>query len=69
MLEGRVPPILPQLEIGLDENFLADVLHLCGIAGEAGRHAEDPAFVPSREFPVGIVIPRQRGFHQCLVGT
>ena len=55
---------LAQLEAGLDENFLADAFDLGGVAGKTGGHAEDPAFVPEREFGEGVVIPGERGLHE-----
>ena len=62
VFEGRIAAaVLAQLEVGLDENFLADVFELGGIAGKTRGHAEDPAFVPERERGEGVVIPGERG--------
>jgi hypothetical protein len=67
VFEGRIAAVLAQLEVGLDENFLADVFELGGIAGETGGNAEDAAFVPRREFGEGVVIAGERGVHELLV--
>ena len=67
VLEGRVAAVLAQLEVGLDEDFLADVLELGGVAGEAGGDAEDAALVAEREFGEGVVVPAERGLHELLV--
>ena len=56
-----------QLEVGLDEDFLADVLEFRGIAGKTGGHAEDPAFMAERKLGESVVIPGERSVHELLV--
>jgi len=67
VFEGGIAAVLAQLEVGLDENVLADVFKLGGIVGETGGNAEDPAFVPERELGEGVVIPGEGGVHELLV--
>jgi hypothetical protein len=67
VFEGRIAAVLAQLEVGLDENFLADVFELGGVAGKTGGHPEDPAFVPEREIGEGVLIPGERGLHELPV--
>ncbi len=67
VLEGRVAPVLPQLEISLRENFLANVLKFRAVARKARRHAEHAPLVPPRQLGIGIVVARQRGRHELLI--
>lgn len=67
VLKGRIAAILAKLEVGLDENVLADVFELGGILGETAGHAEDAGFVPEGELGEGMVVPAKRGVHELLV--
>ena len=67
MLEGRIAAELAQLEVGLDEDVLADVFELGGVAGEAGGEAEDAAFVAAGELGEGAFVPFHAGRHELFI--
>ena len=60
-------PVLPKLMVGLDEDFLADVLELGRVAGKTGGHAENPPFVPLRQLGEAFLLTREDARHEVLI--
>jgi hypothetical protein len=56
-----------KLEVGLDEDVLADIVLLSGILGKTGRKPKDSMLVPQNDFVKGFRVPIETGPYQIII--